>query len=125
MSSLPSTRDNAVLGREVACASGLDCQEVALLFFPSYPTSRDKDQSLDHATKMFRTKAPAEKAAITGRGREWDSQDCRAFQDEVLSVGIVPHDSKPNASTRVLAAALTFFCRAVHARPTTRLSPRK
>lgn len=47
---------------------------------------------------MFTTRAAAEDAAINGTGREWDSQECRKFQSEVLSVR---RDQRASASYRV------------------------
>jgi len=37
---------------------------------------------------MFRSLAAAEKAALAGEVAEFDTQDCRAFQEELLSVRI-------------------------------------
>jgi hypothetical protein len=37
---------------------------------------------------MFRSIAAAEKAALQGEGPDWDTQQCRDYQQELLSVRI-------------------------------------
>jgi len=49
---------------------------------------------------MFRSIVAAEKAAVQGENPDWDTQRCRDYQDEILSVRI---DSQPcdEAYTRI------------------------
>jgi hypothetical protein len=37
---------------------------------------------------MFQNIKAAEKAALEGEGQDWDTQQCRLLQDEILSVRI-------------------------------------
>jgi hypothetical protein len=37
---------------------------------------------------MFHSIKAAEKAALEGEGQDWDTQQCRLLQDEILSVRI-------------------------------------
>jgi hypothetical protein len=37
---------------------------------------------------MFQSIKAAEKAALEGEGQDWDTQQCRLLQDEILSVRI-------------------------------------